>query len=599
MNRQRSAAARLLAMSVAFASVASLSACGGGGGGGSPTPTPPLPPAPAPAPAPAPTPPSPPPASPPPPAPPPPAPFTIQTTQPADAVGGVDRRTAVIAHLSAAAAAPTVTTSTVALTGPLGNAIPASVAVSGDTITLTPAAALPGDTTWTATFASTITDTTGQALGGNRTVSFITNAQAWSDQATDVAETPDFNLVSQPAIAYDASGALLVAWRATVSSTDTLYAARRDLATGAWSVPVVLQTLVNGSIDALDMTCGAAGECWLGWTQYLSGNFKEARVVRFAVAAAAWDAALVPPFTSAVDSVESVHPVIDQHGDLQVLATTSSQIMAAKRDASTQGWGAPNVYTLSTSSGETRAVMDPLGNISVLWKAVGSSTFEVHGVRYDTASGTWSAEQSLADQLNAALSGSIWIALDGANAVTGVFSRGGFTSEVYAVRLDPKTGAWGGAVRLDNIDPNAEQATRPNVTGDATGQVTAVWQQFSGLWSSRLAPGAGAWSTPIRVSQVYGVSASSGVFLVADIAGNVTASWSNDFGLAASRLPAAGDVWSAVADISVPPTGTRIFSARTLQTTCSAGGDVASAWVQRNDAVGGVAHYELEVNTLH
>lgn len=504
-----------------------------------------------------------------------------------------------VVRFSAIASAPTARASAVKLTGPLGNTIEATVGTSSDTLTLTPAATLPGDTTWTVTLAPTITDASGQGLSGSRTVTFRTDAQAWNNNAADVAETPDLNVVGQPAITYDATGALIVAWHAPVSNTDTLYTARRDIVTGAWSAPVALQSLVNGAISALDMTCGVAGDCWLGWTQYLSGAFREARVARFDVATAAWEAPLAVPLINSVGDIVSIHPVLDQQGELQVLATTSAQIMAMRRDAPTQGWGAQNVYTLSASSMETHAVMDPLGNISAVWVHDGTSTREVHGSHYDAAAGTWSAEQTMADQLNTAMTGSIWVALDGRNAVTAVFARGGFASEVNAARLDPETGLWGPSVRIDDIDPNVESASRPNVTGDAAGQVTAVWQQYSGLWSSRLSPGSNAWSMPIRISPAFGLSATSGVFLAADVAGNVTASWSNDFGIASARLPATGDAWGAVADISVPSSGTRVFSARTLQTTCSAGGDVASVWQQRNDTVSGAVRYLLEVNTFH
>ena len=594
MSCQHTAVPRLLAISVAFAAAAALTACGGGGGGGS-APTPP-------APAPVPSPPSPPPPSPPPPPPPPPpAPFTVQSTQPADAASGVGRTATFVATLSAAASAPTVTASAVTLTGPLGNAVPADVSASGNTITLaTKAGALPGDTTYTVTLASTIEDATGQALSGTRTTSFTTAAQAWNAQVTDVAETPDFNNVGQPAIAYDASGGLLVAWHAAVSTSDTLYAARLDPVTRTWSATTTLQSMANGGIAALQMTCGAAGDCWLGWVQHQSGEFRSARVARFDGATSGWGTPLVPPLTGAVDDVISAQPVIDAHGDLRVLATSSSQVMAIRLDGTTQAWDAPNVYTLGASSAIPRAVMDSQGNISAVWEndAIPTTT-EVHGNHFDAVAGTWSAEQSIADMLNTSMAGSIWLALDGSNAATAVYARGGFTSEVYATRLDPATGLWGASTRIDVIDPAVDSAYRPNVVGDAVGQVTVAWQQNSGLWSSRFSPAQGTWSAPIAVSPTYGATfTTSGVFLAVDLAGNVTASWSNDFGAAASRLLARDNAWGAVTNISVPTSGTLVFSDRTMQTTCSATGDVASAWDQRND-VGGTPHYRLEVNTLH
>jgi len=100
------------------------------------------------------------------------------------------------------------------------------------------------------------------------------------------------------------------------------------------------------------------------------------------------------------------------------------------------------------------------------------------------------------------------------------------------------------------------------------------------------------------MSATYGATGgTSGTFLAADIAGNVTASWSNDFGAAASRLLVKDGTWGTVTDISLPTAGSVVFSSRTMQSTSSATGNVATAWYQRNN-VNGAQQYKLELNTL-
>jgi hypothetical protein len=243
--------------------------------------------------------------------------------------------------------------------------------------------------------------------------------------------------------------------------------------------------------------------------------------------------------------------------------------------------------------------MDPAGDISVAWVHDGPSSRWVYGNHYDAGAGAWSAEQPIDDMVNTAMTGSLWMALDGTNAATVAFSRGGFIAEVNASRLDPATGLWGTSTRLDTIDPAADSAYAPQVVGDAAGYVTSVWRQNSGLWSSRFSPATGTWSAPVAMSATYGATGGlSGTFLVADVAGNVTATWSNDFGTSACRWLVKDGAWGAVTDISVPASGSRVFTSRTLQATAGATGDVAVAWYQQDDVDGSPAH-RLDVGTLH
>lgn len=575
-NSDRAASVRLLAVSIALAAVTSLTACGGGGGSSSNTPPPP------------------------PPAPPPPPPaFTIQSTDPADAATGVSRTVAFAATFSAAASAPTVNSSSVTLRGPKGNLLAANVASTGSGVTLTPTAgALPGDTTYTVSFAPTIKDVSGRAIGGALTRTFTTSSQVWGATVTDVADVPDFNSVGQPAIAYDSSGNLLVAWHSAGLTTDTLYAARLNTTTGTWSAPTTLETVTNGAIASLNMVCGTTGDCYLAWTHVQSGSYRTAQIARFDGSTSTWGAPSTPPLTATNWDIISLSPVFDSAGNLTLLATTGAQIMAVRLNTAAQTWGPQNTYTLSASTMEVRAVMDPAGNISAAWVHDTPSSRWVYGGHYNASTSLWSAEQPIADMLNTSAAGSLWLTLDGANAVTVVFARGGFISQVYASRLTPATGLWGTSTRLDNVDPNTNSASGPKVVGDAAGYVTAVWSQHDGLWSSRFSPSSGTWTTPTPMSPSNSTTGgASGTFLAADVAGNVTATWSTDFGAAACRLLAKDSTWGPVTNISVPTAGSVVFTSRTMQTTTSATGDVAAAWYQRND-VNGAQQYKLVLNTL-
>ena len=463
-------------------------------------------------------------------------------------------------------------------------------------MTLTPlAGAVPGDTTYTVTFAPTITDILGRGLTGALTKTFTTLPQAWGTTVTDVAVTPDFNGVSQPAIAYDASGHLLVAWHAVGPTTDTLYAARLNTTTGAWSATTTLETITNGAIAALNMMCSPTTDCYLAWTHWQSGGNRTAQLARFDGSTSRWSAPTAPPLSAVGRDIISVKPAFDRAGDLTLLATTGGDLMAVRLNIAAQTWTPQITYTPNASAMRMEMVMDPAGNIAAAWINAGTTTRWVYGSHYNANTGVWSAEQAIDDRSN----GSLWLTLDGKNAATAVFDRGGFISMVNASRLDPTTGTWGSSTRLDNVDTDVNAASSPKVIGHVAGHVTAVWDRYGGLWSSRFSPSSNSWSTPIAMSSTYGATGgTSGTFLAADVAGNVTATWSNDFGAAACRLSVRDGTWGPVKDISVPTQGSIVFSSRTMQTAISATGNVAAAWYQRND-VNGVPTYKLELNTFH
>ncbi len=562
---------RFLVEGLAFCAVALLTSCGGGGGGdGSNTP----PPSPS-------------------------TPFTIQSTTPADGAGGVSRTATFSATLSAAASAPTVNAQSVTLKGPEGNLIPAQVTSSGTGVTLTPSAgALPGDTTYTVTFASTIQDLTGRTIGGKLAQVFATSSPAWRATVIDVADTPEFNSVGQPAIAYDALGNLLVAWRAVGPNGDTLHVARMNVATGNWSATTTLETVADGAIGAVNLTCGRTSDCYLAWTRWQSGGHRTARMARFDGARSTWVAPLDVPLDTPTWDVISVQAVFGDGTGLALLATTAAEVVAVQFDTAAQTWGSRNAYVFSASTLEARAVMDPLGNISAVWVHDTPLSRWVYGNRYDARTGLWSAEQPINDALNTAMDGSLNLSLDGTNTATVLYTRGGFISEAYASRLSPVTGLWGAAARLDNIAPNTNSAARPVAVGDAAGNVTAVWGQNEGLWSSRFSPATGKWGPPTPLSATFGATrGTGGTFLSADVAGNVTATWSTNFGVRACRWLVKDGTWGPMTDISVPNTGTLVFTSQAMQSTTSVAGDVATAWYQRND-VGGVPQYKLEINTL-
>jgi hypothetical protein len=101
---------------------------------------------------------------------------TVTTKTPAGGATGVAKTAKVTATFSTPMDATTLTSTTVTLTGPGGAAVPATVtyAAATKTVTLTPSAALAGNTTYTAKLDATIKALTGLRLGAPISWTFTT-----------------------------------------------------------------------------------------------------------------------------------------------------------------------------------------------------------------------------------------------------------------------------------------------------------------------------------------------------------------------------------------------------------------------------------------
>jgi hypothetical protein len=118
--------------------------------------------------------------------PPPPGPPTVTSKSPADGTTGISTGTTVTATFSRSMDATTITSSSFTLKPSGGAAVAATVTYNSgtNTATLTPSAALANSTTYTATLATTIKASDGQALAAPVTWSFTTAAAGGSGTTT-------------------------------------------------------------------------------------------------------------------------------------------------------------------------------------------------------------------------------------------------------------------------------------------------------------------------------------------------------------------------------------------------------------------------------
>jgi hypothetical protein len=99
---------------------------------------------------------------------------TVQSVTPTAGATAVAVATLITATFSEAMNPTTISTSTFTVAGPAGAPVTGTVSISGNTATFTPAALLAGNSLYTATIGTGVTDTAGTALATNFVWSFTT-----------------------------------------------------------------------------------------------------------------------------------------------------------------------------------------------------------------------------------------------------------------------------------------------------------------------------------------------------------------------------------------------------------------------------------------
>ncbi len=249
---------------------------------------------------------------------------------------------------------------------------------------------------------------------------------------------------------------------------------------------------LQAQVDALESQSGA-----MHWGMY--------RVVRAGTGSA---------FDPQVSVSSSGHAVVvwRQHNG-------SNYDIYANRYIAATGWGVPELLDSGAGNAyDPQVSIDSSGNAIAVWRQYDGSSV-VYANRYDVAAGWGTAEvidagsgDSLSPQIRVDNSG---------NAIAVWEYRTGPAAEIYANRYDAATG-WG---TPEVIDAGTGNAYDPQISIDSSGDVTAVWEQLSGLTSNISANryAAGSWGTAVSIEA--GAGDSYNPQIGSDGSGNAIAVW--------------------------------------------------------------------------
>lgn len=275
-------------------------------------------------------------------------------------------------------------------------------------------------------------------------------------------------------------------------------------------------------------------------------------------------------------------------------------ITASRMDARTGAWSAPvdlGVSDMNSGFSNPDMAVGPKGDVYVAWTTYVSSTQTIKFVRYDPASGAWSALPAFANGGN---TGPLRLVIDAGGNLTAIVQSSG---SVLAIGFNAAANAWGAPVRLDLPDVPASYLLDLGAVADGNGNLLAAWvqdtpdgralymtQKNSGRWAtpqrldtgvltglfpcfslavnpsgsaavswthdngiagnpvvmaSTLSNGSASWSTAVRLDQLKPVFGAQNARTVVDAAGAATTIWSEYEGLFASRYSLAAGAWSA------------------------------------------------------
>jgi hypothetical protein len=464
----------------------------------------------------------------------------------------------------------------------------------------TSAGRLPGDTSYTLTFAPTITDTSERGLSEPYSFRFATAPQAWQPRAQQVGDLPSFTAGTQPSIGVDERGDVTAVWHYTASSAPTIQAARMNGATGTWTAPVTVHAGAPGEgIGGSSLAVAPNGEAHFLWLQQ-TGSTPVVRVARYRQSTGQWaPSAALDAVANDGWSPASVVAQADGNGNVTVLTSNTQQIFAIRFDPVTEQWTAPRAIEHAVPDdtvSDQAMVVDRSGNVTAAWVQRDHLDVGIYAARYDASSGAWGAAVQVADSALTGLFAPLSMGVDDAGAVTMAWTRDndiGVPTDIRTAQLTAGASQWTLPRRIDDNTTDPIGPRYPAVAVDPAGHATVVWMWNSGMQAVRRAPG-GSWSAPLAVSSGALDTWGNVPLVEADVAGNVAVAWLRDNRAVVARFRARDGQWLAHETIDAAETGqTHVSNQPAL--AIDPGGTINAAWFSWHD-VGAAARFAVVTN---
>jgi hypothetical protein len=335
----------------------------------------------------------------------------------------------------------------------------------------------------------------------------------------ELVKTGNAGDMGYPHVAMDSSGNAIAVWRKCERTRSDIWASRYTAEAG-WSAATQIKTNNASEAFAPQIAVDAAGNAWAIWQESCAAR-NSVWACRY-VAGLGWQAA-VQISTGNSSDVSAAQIAMNAGG-------TAIAVWRQVGGESTSIWA--NSGAAPTQAGTAfnpQIALNATGSAVVVWVQSCRKRASIWSNRYAAAGQAWGAAQQIdADSVGVPLC--VQVAMDtSGNALMVWEQMNGERVSINASRYLAQVG-WGKARVIDAV--NAGDALAPKLAMDASGNATAVWQQFDGnyrgIWTNRYTLGAG-WGVP-RLVKIDNAGDAFDPQVAVDASGNAVAVWQQIYG---------------------------------------------------------------------
>ncbi len=338
-----------------------------------------------------------------------------------------------------------------------------------------------------------------------------------------------------PQIAVDSRGNALAVWRQRAGAISRIWANRYDVVAG-WGTAKVIDDLSAGDSALPQIAVVANGDAVAVWSQF-GGAHYNILANRYTLGSG-WGTATIIEANNLGDA-RAPQVATDASGNAVAVWEQFDGVhfdIWANRYAVGSGWSAPvRLEDAGGSASAAYVAMDPSGNATTLWQQADASSMHIRSNRYVVGSGWEGDTQVDTSHQDPGVAVASRIAVDASGSAVAVWHQSNGSSTNLSLWGSNHTVGSGWNRTASLLEFDAGYVGTADVAMDASGNATAVWQQFESVapltvsaWASRYIAGHG-WQVAERIESE--VPSAVDVQVAVDPGGNAIAVWSQQDGV--------------------------------------------------------------------
>jgi len=358
----------------------------------------------------------------------------------------------------------------------------------------------------------TVTNGSGTISGADVTgVSVSCVDKTWTHPASLSDNiSPDGQHAYAPQVAMDDNGNAVIVWRQSDGSNYQIF--KSEYRSGTWTHPASLCD--NISPDGQNarypqVAMDANGNAVIVWSQYDGSNYQ---IFKSEYRSGTWThpASLTDNISPDGQNADYPQVAMDDNGNAVIVwrQFDGSNYQIFKSEYRSGTWTHPaslsdNISPDGQHASNPQVAMDDNGNAVIVWTQFDGNNYQIFKSEY--RSGTWTHPASLSDNISpdGQHASSPQVAMDDNGNAIIVWSQydGNGIDQIF--KSEYRSGTWTHPASLsDNISPDGQHAYYPQVAMDDNGNAVIVWRQSDGsntqIFKSEYR--SGTWTHPISLS---------------------------------------------------------------------------------------------------